>query len=299
MSTPRPVVFYRTTLLEVSDEMLVMKIPGGWFSTWFFFTGIVLACAAPAVLLYLEARGAPDLWLIVTLVLGGIIVMMPWNVVERVALAWSRLAPARGHVALRRADDGTYALTINGRVEARSRRRGLFFLDEQGVNVLVLVIGDRATTIATYVQTGSSGMNWSFSQFDQGRVELAHGANPFTDTWPARSVVPLVRAVSQVLQLGPQPAIAADGGLGIKATLATIFWILGLPVFHLIALTWLKANPHVGEAVPLLSRGFLLGVLLVLPDVWILSRHLKRSWLDPFNRKADEMVNHARAASRD
>jgi hypothetical protein len=142
MSAGRPVVFLETHLLEATEERLVLKIP----------------LAAAAVLLHLKAGGAPSNWLAGTAIVGGGMAILPWHWMQGIAFGWSRLRPATGRLELRRSSAGGFSLRLDQKAEEMSVRRGLFYLDLQGICTLVLVVGRRVVSVAFYLQTGGSGV---------------------------------------------------------------------------------------------------------------------------------------------
>src|SRR3954471_20477196 len=153
MSAERPVVFLRTKLLETTEERLVLKIPRGLASWWMIVWAAACSLAAPAVLLSLQADGAPSTWLAGVAIAGGAMVVLPWNWMQGIGFRWSRLAPVSGRVELRRSGQESFALRLGHEPAEPSTRRGLFYLDWQGIRTLVLVVGDRLVSIAHYLQT--------------------------------------------------------------------------------------------------------------------------------------------------
>jgi hypothetical protein len=299
MSAERPVVFSRTKLLEITEERLVLEIPRGLASWWMIVWATACSLAAPAVLLSLKADGAPSSWLAGVAIAGGSMVILPWNWMQGIGFGWSRLAPVTGRVELRRSGQGTFVLHLGQEPEAPSTRRGLFFLDWQGIRTLVLVVGHRVASIAHYLQTGGSGVNWrELGEWDQGCAELARGARAVEQTWKVRSVVPLVHAVLRVLDVGPQPEVTGEPWLGAKSFVLWFFSWVALGGLHVAALLWLVGHPSPLGALGPVSSGLILGAVLLVPDVWLFTWQLRRAWIEPLNRKADEMLAIASASDR-
>jgi len=300
MSAERPVVFLRTKLLEATEERLVLKIPRGLASWWMIVWAAACSLAAPAVLLSLQADGAPSTWLAGVAIAGGAMVVLPWNWMQGIGFRWSRLAPVSGRVELRRTGPGSLALRIGQEPEEPSTRRGLFYLDWQGIRTLVLVVGHRVVSIAHYLRTGGSDVNWrELGEWDRGCAELARGARELEQTWKVHSVVPLVHAVLRVLDVGPQPEVTGEPWVGAKSFVLWFLSWIALGGLHVGALFWLKSHPSPLDTLGPVSGGLILGAVLLVPDVCLFAWQLKRVWIEPLNRKADEMLALASASASD
>jgi len=290
MKSERPVVFLRTKILEATPENLVLKIPRGLPSWWMLVFSVACACAAPAVLLSMKAGDAPTGWVIGVAFVGGGITMLPWAWMQGIAFGWCRLAPVHGRLALRRSVQGDFSLQIAKEAEEQSAQRGLYYLDYLGINTLVLVVGQRLASVAYFLKTGASGIDWSFGEWDKGRAELGRGAHVLENTWPPRSVVPLVHAILQVLNPGPQPLIEGEAWPGCKTSLVFFFGMFALPLSHVAALCWLEGHANLLDGLGPSPGGLLVAAVLLLPHAWFFYRHMKRVWIDPLNLKAEEMV---------
>ena len=246
MTSERPVVFSRTTILEATEQRLVLRIPRQAPSWWVAVGSAVLAVIGPALLFFLMRAEAPANWLLGVAIFAGAPFMMPWGFVQGTAFWWCRLAPLAGKVELERSKTDGFLLRVDGKVEGRSMRRGLYCLEWRGINTIILVVGSRVASLAFHFKTGASGIDWNkVGEWDRGRAELARGGSVMEETWPKRSLVPLVQAVLRTLDLGPQPEVRGEPlGGGCTDVLLFAACMFGLPALHIAAMLWLMEHPN-------------------------------------------------------
>lgn len=291
MNRDNPSLFMGAKIREATEERLLLKLPRIPSPVWMLLVAVAICWAAPALLLYFKANNATVELTAWPVAVGGGIGLLAWSWSENLALRWSKLAPLRGRVEILRLPDGKFSLTIDGREKAVSDRRGLFYLQHERTIMLVVVIGSYIGSVSYFVEITGGGINFGRSgQWDKARAELVRGSQHLETPWPAESVVPLVQGILRVLDLGPQPDVQRDDGLGF---LDTVFWFLkifGLIGFHVTALIWLD---HHGNPLPSLDpvvAGLILGAVLLVPDALVFVHHLRRFFIGPLNRKAKEMM---------
>jgi hypothetical protein len=289
----KPSLFMGTRILEATDERLVLKILRFPSPLWVLVVALVAAWAAPGVLLYFKSTDAPRHWIDGAIFGGAGGLVFPWAWMQGISLRCSRLASLRGRVELRRETNGEFSLRVNGKPAISSRRRGLFFLENEGINALVLVVGGRTATISHFMlMTGGTNLNYrEMGQWDVALADLARGSRGLDETWKADSVVPLVHAVLHVLNLGPQPEIETDFALGCLNVIALLLKWFTLPVVYGAILMWLD---HHGN--PLASMGpapsaLIIGTPVVALYLWMFFGYLKTVYIGPLNRKAEEMIS--------
>jgi len=292
MRNKNPSLFMGAKIRETTDERLVLKLPRLPTPTWTLLVGLAIVWAAPAALLTFKAMNAPEDWTAGAIAAGGTLGFFSWGWTENIALRWSKLAPLRGRVELRRLAGGQFSLSINGRPEQVSRRRGLFFLEYNRTTMLVLVVGRRVGSVSYFVKISGGGTDLRRTgQWDTARAELARGSQELEDRWAADSVVPLVHAILRLFDLGPQPETGGYDGLSCFSELVWLIKIFALAGFHAAALLWLDRHGNPLPSFNPMTAGLIFGAGLVVPYGLAFAHHVRRFFIGPLNRAAEEMMS--------
>ena len=286
-------LFEGARILDATDDRFLLKLPRIPSPVWLFLLCYGAIWAGPAVLFYVTTVDPSSKWIDVPAPVAGLCACFAWACLENLALRWSKLAPLRGRVELRRLPAGNFSLSINGHPKEVSGRRGLFIFQHERTNVLVLVLGRRVNSLNYFVRlSGGGGIDpWKDGQWDKARAELAHGSQEQEESWASGSVLPIVHSILRVLRVGPQSAVSPDDGLGCLGILASMSKCLALAGFHVGALLWLEHHGNPFPSFEPIAAGLMVGAALLLPDVLLSAHHMTRFFLGPFNRKAEEMIS--------
>jgi len=293
VSDERPPVFGGAQLREATDSRLVLLPPYRLAPEKILLGAALLVAAVPSLAAALVSQGRPPGSLLGLVCFGLIPAFMPWLYVTSLALWFSPFRPLVAPLVIHAGPEVVMEL---GPASIASASRGLFFLQSQGINALVLRVGRRFVSVAHFFESSGSGeTNWErVGQWREARLARELGDGHIDQAWPAQSLVPVVHGLIRVLRLGPQQVAR---GVPWMRTSAFLAWVLafifciGLRIAGTLWFIWnVESVARVLPLPPGGPLGLVFGLVSLLPDVVLMAVLLKHLWLKPLRKQAQEWL---------